>query len=139
MATPKGSMSTEVETLQVSVLSYRCSICAPLVTWHMLILTVSADGPSQPVRFPAHRQPLCCNFMYHSRIVLSVGGSVRYTVRNLLRTVTSESVLRNSKTQNAYLFPVHAMFHHDCSLAVKPASTPRRLGQKKNLERFSAY
>ena len=27
MVTPKGSMSTEGETLQVSVLSYRCSIC----------------------------------------------------------------------------------------------------------------
>jgi len=33
----------------------------------------------------------------------------------------------NSKTQNAFLFPVHAMFRHDCPLAVKPASTPRRL------------
>ena len=27
MVTPKGSMSTEEETLQVSVLPYRCSIC----------------------------------------------------------------------------------------------------------------
>jgi len=27
MVTPKGSMSTEVETLQVSVLPYRCTIC----------------------------------------------------------------------------------------------------------------
>ena len=27
MVTPKGSMSTEGETLQVSVLPYRCSIC----------------------------------------------------------------------------------------------------------------
>ena len=32
MVTPKGSMSIEGETLQVSVLPYRCSICAPLVT-----------------------------------------------------------------------------------------------------------
>ena len=33
------------------------------------------------------------------------------------------------------------MFSHDCPLAVKPASTPRRLVQKKkkNLERFSTY
>jgi hypothetical protein len=29
------------------------------------------------------------------------------------------------------LFPVHAMFRHDCSLVVKPASTPRRLVHKK--------
>jgi hypothetical protein len=32
MVTSKGSMSTEGETLQVSVLPYRCSICAPVVT-----------------------------------------------------------------------------------------------------------
>ena len=37
----------------------------------------------------------------------------------------------NSKTQKAFLFPDHAMFHHDCPLAVKPASTPRRLLHKK--------
>ena len=38
MVTPKGSMSTEGETLQVSVLPYRFSICAPLVTRQMSIL-----------------------------------------------------------------------------------------------------
>jgi hypothetical protein len=32
MVTPVGSMSTEGETLQVSVLPYRCSICPPLVS-----------------------------------------------------------------------------------------------------------
>ena len=32
------SMSTEGETLQVSVLPYRCSICPPLVTRQMSIL-----------------------------------------------------------------------------------------------------
>jgi hypothetical protein len=41
-------------------------------------------------------------------------GSVRYTVRNLRCTVTTDSILANSKTQNAFLFPVHAMFRHDC-------------------------
>ena len=45
--------------------------------------------------------------------------------------VTNDSVRANSKTQNAFLFPVHAMFRHDCPLAVKPASTPRRLVDKK--------
>ena len=41
MVMPKGSMSTEGETLQVSqvfVLPYGCSICAPLVTQQMSIL-----------------------------------------------------------------------------------------------------
>ena len=69
--------------------------------------------------------------MYHSRIVLSVGGSVLYIVRNLRCTVTIDPVLANSKTQNAVLFPVHAMFRRDCLLAVKPASGPWRIIHKK--------
>jgi len=52
-------------------------------------------------------------------------------VRKLHCTITIDSVLANCKTQNAFLFPVHAMFHHDCPLAVKPASMPRRLVHKK--------
>ena len=67
--------------------------------------------------------------MYHSRIVLSVVGSVRYMVRNLRCTVTIDSVLANSKTQSAFLFTVHAIFRHDYPLAVEPASTPRPLVQ----------
>ena len=75
--------------------------------------------------------------MYHSRIVLSVGGSVWYMVRNLRCIVTIDSVLWQIPKQNAFLLPVHAMFRHDCALAVKPASTPRRLVQKKNTWRNS--
>ena len=95
--------------------------------------SLGADGPGRPLRFAAHRQPLCWNFMYHSRIVLSLGGSVRYMVRNLRYTVTIDSVLANSKTQNAFLFTVHAIFRHDYPLAVEPASTPSPLVQKKTL------
>jgi hypothetical protein len=43
-----------------------------------------------------------------------------------------DSVLGNSKTQKAFLFPVHATFLQDCLLAVKPASTPWRLVHKKS-------
>ena len=71
--------------------------------------------------------------MFHSRTFLSVGGSVRYMVRNLRCTVTIDSVLANSKTQNAFLFTVHAIFRHDYPLAVEPASTSRSLVQKKTL------
>src|SRR5215469_10099629 len=53
-------------------------------------------------------------------------------VRNLRCIVTIDPVSANSKTQNAFLFPVHAMFRHDCPLAVKPASTPRHLVHKQN-------
>ena len=65
--------------------------------------------------------------------VLSVGGSVWYMVRNLRCIVTIDSVLSNSKTHNAFLSPVHAIFRHDCPIAVKPASTPRRLLPKQTL------
>jgi hypothetical protein len=46
-------------------------------------------------------------------------------------TITIDSVLANSKKQQAFLFPVHAMFRHDCPLEVKPASTPRGLVYKE--------
>ena len=49
------------------------------------------------------------------------------------------SQLANSKTQNAFLFTVHAIFCHDYPLAVEPASTPKPLVQKKKFERFSTY
>ena len=95
-----------------------------------------AYGPGRPVRFAAHRQPFCWNFMYHSRIVLSVGGSVWYMIRNLRCTVTIDSVLANSKTNNAFLFTVNAIFLHDYPLAVEPGSTPRPLVQKKTSRHF---
>ena len=51
--------------------------------------------------------------------------------RNSRCTVIIDSVLANSKKRSAFLLPVHAMFRHDCPLAVKPASTLWRLVQKK--------
>jgi hypothetical protein len=79
MATPKGSISTEGETLQVSVLPYRCTILPPVVT----------------------------------------------------RQMSNFTILANSKALNASLFPVHAMFRHDCPLAVKPADRSWRLVYKQ--------
>ena len=69
--------------------------------------------------------------MYHSRIVLSVGGCVWYMIRNLRCTFTIDWVLANSKTQNSLLFTVNAIFLHDYPLAVVHGSTPRPLVQKK--------
>jgi hypothetical protein len=40
------------------------------------------------------------------------------------------AILADSKTQKASLFPVHAMFRHDCPLTVKPASTQWNLVKK---------
>jgi hypothetical protein len=45
--TPKGSMLTEGEILQFSVLPYRCSICPPLVTQQMSNLATLADSKTQ--------------------------------------------------------------------------------------------
>ena len=72
-------------------------------------------------------------FLYHSRNILSVGGSVWYMIRNLCYTVTFDSFLAHSKTQNAFLFTVNAIFRHDYPLAVEPGSTPRPLVKKKKL------
>ena len=52
-------------------------------------------------------------------------------IGNLRCTVTIDSFLANSKTQNAFLFTVNAIFLHDYPLAVEPGSTPRPLVQKK--------
>jgi hypothetical protein len=47
MVTPKGNMSTEGETLQVSVLPYKCSMCPPLVTRQMSNLAILANFKTQ--------------------------------------------------------------------------------------------
>jgi len=135
--TAERSISTDRESLQVFVQSYSCLLARVVDLWGILTnasctcVTVSADGPGRPLLFAAHRQPLCWNFMYHSRIVLSVGGSVRYMIQNLRCTITIDSVLANSKTPNAILFTVNAICCHDYPLAVEPGSTPRPLVQKK--------
>jgi hypothetical protein len=100
--------------------------------------TVSAYGSGRHVRFAMYRQPLCWNFLYHSWLVLSIGDSVWYLVRNLHCTVTIDSVLANSKTE-CFLIPCP---HHvlswlppsseTCKYAMAPIT-------QTNLERFSAY
>ena len=52
-------------------------------------------------------------------------------IRNFRCTVTIDSVLANSKIQNAFLFTENAIFLHDYPVAVEPVSTPRPLVQKK--------
>jgi hypothetical protein len=49
----------------------------------------------------------------------------RFSICPLLvtRQVSNLAILADYKTQNASLFPVHAMFRHDCPLTVKLAST----------------
>jgi hypothetical protein len=100
--------------------------------------TVPLEPPDSV--FPAieylHKYPRKVSYFictHHSRIVLSVGGSVWYLVRNLRCMFTIDSTLANSKIQNAFLSLVHAMFRRDCPLAVKRASTSWRLLPPKEL------
>ena len=55
-----------------------------------------------------------------------------YVVHDLKPPLHSHNWLRfpNSKTQNAFLFTVNAIFLHDKPLAVEPVSTPSPLVQK---------
>ena len=77
--------------------------------------------------------------MYHSRIVLSVGGSVWYMIRNLRCTVTIDSVLANSKTQNAFLFTANGIFLHAIPASGGTWKYAKAPSTKKNLEIFSTY
>jgi hypothetical protein len=70
--------------------------------------------PRPACSFRSAQAATLLNFMYHSRIVLSISGSVWYVVRNHGCTVKIDSVLANSNIQNAFLFPLHAMFRQDC-------------------------
>jgi hypothetical protein len=54
------------------------------------------------------------------------------------RQMSNLAILADSKTQNASLFPVHAMFRHDCPLTVKLASTQWNLVNKTKTWRDSA-
>jgi len=51
MVTPKGSMSTEEEALQVSVLPYRFSICPPLVSVS-IVAQPSSEVPEGLMNYP---------------------------------------------------------------------------------------
>jgi hypothetical protein len=98
-------------------------------SWNNVLHTLDSLGwwPRPACSFAAHSQPLCWNFLHHSWIVLPVVGSVWYLVRNLCYTVTIDSVLVNSKTQDAFLSHILVMFRHNCPLALKPLSTPWHL------------
>jgi hypothetical protein len=84
-------------------------------------------GPGQPVRFAAHRQPLCWNFLYHSRIVLSIGGSMWYLAQNHRYNCLSFGKFQDTE-HFLIVCPRHVSSRrqdrHDCPLAAKATSTP---------------
>ena len=63
--TAERSISMDREYLLVFVQPYSCSLARVVDFWELLTNAsrtrsiVSADGPGRPLRFAAHRQPLC--------------------------------------------------------------------------------
>jgi hypothetical protein len=130
------------QTLDWSICSSQLTPCVDF--WVLLTevsctrLTVLSDGPGRPVCFAAHRQPLCWNFLYHSWIVLSVGGSPWYLVKNLRCTFTIDSVLANSKTACVLMPCPHGVLSrlHLSSETCKYTMMPIT---QTNVELFSTY
>jgi hypothetical protein len=136
--------------LQASLLHRICDISNSSLAWcidfwGLLIKdsrmrsTVSGNGPGMPVLFAVHKQPVSSNFLYHSLIVLSVGGSVWYLVRKPHCTVIIDSVLASYKTQKYFCSPGNAMFPHYCLLVEKWVTKPRHKTQEGNLIVYSFH
>jgi len=74
-------------------------------------LTSSSAVNGRPLDFWLHRHPVSVNCLYHPRMVLSVGGSIAYFVRNAHCTVTTDLLVWYSNTQNDFS-PGVAIFSH---------------------------
>ena len=71
--------------------NYRCSMCAPRVTRHTSIrYSSSCHTRVNMGTFCLHRHPVSVNFLYHARMVLSVGEPFAYFARNARCTVTTD-------------------------------------------------
>jgi hypothetical protein len=134
-------MSTDGETLQVSVLPDRWPIYPPLVTYlapderfsHAL------DSLGRWSRLARTFRSAQAATLLEVHVPLT-DGSVWLTVWNLYCTITIDSVLTNSKTHNSFSFPAHAMLRHDslpptCETC-KYTTVP---GAQKHFERFCNY
>jgi hypothetical protein len=92
MVTPKGSMLTEGETLQVSVLPYKCSIFPPLVTRQISIMYWSSCHTRA-----ATASTILCSNCGKSRGIGGTCVSAPYTTwftvcgRNLITGLTSDA------------------------------------------------
>jgi len=90
-------------------------MCAARVTRHTSIRYSSSSVVNgRPPDFCLHKHPVSVKCLYHARMVLSVGGSLAYFARNARRTVTTDSLVRYSNTQNdfspgAAIFSLHTL------------------------------
>ena len=134
MVTPKGSMSKEGESLKVSVLPYRCSIC---------LLLRAPDKRFSHTLDSLGRWPRPASSFRSAQAATLLEFHVTLTncfVRRWFCAVHGpkppfhrHNWLRFGKFQDTERFLIHCARHfcHDYPLAVEPASTPRTLVQKK--------
>jgi hypothetical protein len=122
---PKGSISIGRESLQVFFCAFRRRV---------VLACFTARGQSwRNMTWTGNKKALSWNCQKLSQLWQCNGGGPKPPLHR-------HNWLSCGKFQdNAFLFPVHAMFRHDCPLVVKPASTPRRLGHKQKFERFCTY
>ena len=130
-------MLAEGEALQVSFLPYRCMKFPPVVTrqmsnlasWQMSNLANLADVKSGDF---GRCQIWQIWQMSNLAILADVkfGNFGRCKIWQFWR-MSNLAILADFKTQNASLFPLHAMFCHDCPLTVRLASMQWNLANKK--------
>ena len=136
MVTPKGSMSTEGETIQVSVLPLQFP--AGAICWLLrapdkrFSHTLDSLGRwSQPAS--SFRSAQAATLLeFHVPLTNCFVRRWFCAVHGPKPPLHRRNWLSSGKFQDTEgLFTVHAIFRHDYPLAVEPASTPRPLVQKK--------
>ena len=136
MVTPKGSMTTEGETLQVSVLPYRCSICWLLRAPDKRFSHTLDSLGRWPRPASSFRRAQAATLMeFHVPLTNCFVRRWFCAVHGPKPPLHRHNWLSFGKFQDTERFLIHCarFFRHDYPLAVEPASTPRPLVQKKTL------
>jgi hypothetical protein len=119
--TPKGSMSTEGETFQVSVLPYSCSICTPLVTRQMSNfgkiprhrpLTYSLSTPCFVTTAPLAVKPLNTPRRLIQKKTLRDSLSIDLLISAITHLHTIQQYITHLHTNSTHNRAVHHTFTH---------------------------
>ena len=127
----KEHINRERETLQVSVLPYRCSICAPLLTsegsWQTFLAHARQSQPMGPdglfvsQRKGIHSAGISCTI--HELFCLLVVLCGTWSETSVAPSQLTQ--FRQIPRHRTLSYSLWAIFRHDYPLAVEPASTPR--------------
>jgi hypothetical protein len=101
----------DIDSFLAAVRVYLFGLCKNLARTRS---TSSSAVNKRPLDFCLHRHPVSVKCLYHARMVLSVGGSFVYFVRNVRCTVTTDLLVKYSNTQNdfspgAAIFSLHIL------------------------------